>query len=58
MMNDSSSDLSGHLQLDVPSLDKLVSAIEIGLKSNFSFVDVSIRDCPDLRESPFHLAAA
>ena len=33
------------------------SALNDGLKKNFSNVEVNVVDCPDLRQPPFHLAA-
>jgi hypothetical protein len=44
--------------LEPPSLSELAAVINTGLKSNFKDVTASVTCCPDLRETPFHLAAA
>lgn len=44
-------------QLHVPPLDELADVLRSGLALHFSEVDVEIVDCPDLSQSPFHLAA-
>jgi hypothetical protein len=43
--------------LSPPLLEELVAPITVGLSSNFQDVSVSIVPCPDLRQSPFNLAA-
>ncbi|KAK3051302.1 hypothetical protein LTR09_007698 [Extremus antarcticus] len=44
--------------LSPPSLDELVSVIRPALEANYNISSVSVSTCPDLREAPFHLAAA
>jgi len=44
--------------LNTPPLIDLVSVIATGLQKNFVESTVEIISCPDLRQSPFHLAAA
>ena len=34
-----------------------LSVLNDGLKENFSTVEVTVLDCPDLTQAPFHLAA-
>ncbi|CAN8106274.1 unnamed protein product [Discula destructiva] len=43
--------------LDPPPLQGLAAAIRDGLKTNFTTSDASVSVPPDLRQSPFHLAA-
>lgn len=43
--------------LSSPSLDSVRTALESGLSSSFSSVNVSVVECPDLREEPWGLAA-
>ncbi|CRK96432.1 CLUMA_CG009848, isoform A [Clunio marinus] len=45
-------------ELFVPEMETLCSVIETGLKSNFSDVSVSVVDCPNLSQAPFHLASS
>lgn len=45
------------LSLNPPSLSDLASAIQTGIKSNFSTSSVEVSTPPDLRQSPFYLAA-
>ncbi|RZF34327.1 hypothetical protein LSTR_LSTR008866 [Laodelphax striatellus] len=40
-----------------PQFDDVVKALSNGLKENFETVNVSLEDCPDLTQEPFHLAA-
>jgi len=44
--------------LHYPSLDEVAKVLEDGLRKNFADVDVSVVDCPDLSQPPFHLAAS
>ena len=43
--------------LSSPSLESVRTALESGLSSSFSSVNVSVVECPDLREEPWGLAA-
>lgn len=43
--------------LDPPSLEEVAVAIHDGLQSNFTSASATVSIPPDLRESPFHLAA-
>ena len=54
--NKSSLPVSEKESLFQPDLHDLAAAIELGLSSNFESVSVCVVDCPDLKESPFHLA--
>lgn len=42
--------------LYTPKLEEIRDVVAAGLKSNFSVVEVSVVDCPNLCEEPFHLA--
>ncbi|CAG2170709.1 unnamed protein product [Oppiella nova] len=44
------------LDLKVPSLEEVSRVLRDGLTPFFETVDVSVVDCPDLRQPPFHLA--
>lgn len=44
--------------LDPPSLDELASVIESALQSNYKSSSINTVTCPDLRNAPYHLAAA
>ena len=39
-----------------PSLEELAEALKAPLAANFEHSTVSVEQCPDLREAPFHLA--
>ncbi|KAL1471724.1 hypothetical protein MTO96_023551 [Rhipicephalus appendiculatus] len=41
----------------VPSLEDVAKVLNDGLKSTFEHVEVSVVDCPDLKEKPFMLAS-
>jgi len=43
--------------LYVPPAEDVVKALKDGLSKNFGNVDVSVVDCPDLKNKPFSLAA-
>jgi hypothetical protein len=43
--------------LFLPPLVDLASVLEDGLKNNFKEVSVGVVDCPDLTQTPWHLAA-
>jgi len=45
------------LALDAPSLEDLVEPLAAGLALNFQHSSVEVVSCPDLRESPYSLAA-
>ncbi|XP_039292465.1 ester hydrolase C11orf54 homolog isoform X2 [Nilaparvata lugens] len=40
-----------------PQFEDVVKALSKGLRENFETVNVSLEDCPDLTQEPFHLAA-
>lgn len=42
----------------VPDLEEVAGVLGKGLTKNFTNVSVSVVDCPDLTQPPFHLAAA
>ncbi|XP_054168677.1 ester hydrolase C11orf54 homolog [Oppia nitens] len=44
------------LDLNPPSLEEVSHVLRVGLKEDFEVIDVSVVECPDLRQSPFHLA--
>lgn len=44
-------------QLHCPSLEDVAKVLNGGLKSTFEHVEVSVVDCPDLKEKPFMLAS-
>jgi hypothetical protein len=46
------------IPLDPPPLEDLTDCIRTGLLQNFENVEVSVTQCPDLREKPFNLAGA
>ncbi|XP_076473127.1 ester hydrolase C11orf54 homolog [Babylonia areolata] len=41
----------------VPSMEEVVQVLQSGLEKNFSSVEVSVVDCPDLTQKPFNLSA-
>lgn len=43
--------------LHFPSLDDVAKVLNDGLKGTFEHVEVSVVDCPDLKEKPFMLAS-
>lgn len=43
--------------LSPPSLDELADVLRPALEKNFSKATISVEQCPDLRKTPFHLAA-
>lgn len=43
--------------LFVPPVDEVIDVLTTGLKTNFTNVTVEYVDCPNLKSSPFHLAA-
>jgi hypothetical protein len=43
--------------LSPPTLQELVSSITVGLQNNFKEVSVEVANCPNLRQTPFCLAA-
>lgn len=42
--------------LSPPSLDELVQKLEAPLATNYEHATISVVQCPDLRQAPFHLA--
>jgi hypothetical protein len=42
--------------LSPPSLDELVQKLEAPLAKNYEHTTISVVQCPDLRQAPFHLA--
>jgi len=42
--------------LSPPSLEELASVLQPALEANYAQASVSVVDCPDLSQSPFHLA--
>jgi len=44
------------LDLDVPSLEEVSQVLQKGLSQHFQDVDVSVVQCPDLKQKPFNLA--
>ncbi|ERT01945.1 hypothetical protein HMPREF1624_00240 [Sporothrix schenckii ATCC 58251] len=45
-------------ELSPPPLDELAAVLQTGLQQHFESVSVLVTRSPDLREAPFHLAAA
>ena len=45
-------------QITAPSLEDVASAIRSGLAANFETVEVSVENCPNLKEAPFNLPAS
>lgn len=43
--------------LSPPSLDELSNVLRPALEANFQKATISVEQCPDLRQPPFHLAA-
>lgn len=43
--------------MHVPSLEEVAEVLQAGLAKNFSTVEVSVVDCPDLTQKPFSLSA-
>lgn len=46
-----------HAKLHLPALDELCTVLSDGLSKHFKNVSVTVEDCPNLEEEPFHLAA-